>query len=314
MKRRILCLMLTLQTLSFSQVEMGQTQNDTRITKISDDLYYINLTHCQDCTTCPTIHMHTGGRIVADSTQADHLSIICSWEVSVSAPYINVIVEKFHIVNDDRVCDTSSPPVFWIRGLSKLERLVYEANECSEPKVVALHSTNRFGFKVTVAPPRRFTSIVMRIVPTEKCALYTYSHTAVNPVMGYVTTFGFDGRTHYSDRSSARYKWILPSGHVVMISFPHFDIEESPQCHLDHMALYHNGIHSAAAQWICGSQDVPPQIHNTSIVLDFYAGDEGSGTGFKLIYTIHNVSDQPQQVMLLTLSVLRNAYSVLPYS
>ncbi|KAK7488963.1 hypothetical protein BaRGS_00019767 [Batillaria attramentaria] len=293
METIILCLILTLQSLSFNEVEMGQTE--TVITKISDDLYHINPTLCEHGMDYPTIQMHTEGRIVANSTEANNSYILCTCDVSVSGSYINVIVEKFHVGNDDRVCNTSTISYISISDSSKGKGNSYSVKACAEPEVVVSEFTNRFRFDISLIDSTKFTSIVMRFVATEEKAIYMFSHTAVNPVMGYVTTFGFDGRTHYSHRTRACFELILPIEHLVMVSFPHFDIEESSYCEMDFVNLY-NDNETVRIWKMCGSQDIPPQIYNTSITLHFFAGDERSGTGFKLIYTIHNVSDQPQQV------------------
>ncbi|KAK7489227.1 hypothetical protein BaRGS_00019479, partial [Batillaria attramentaria] len=146
-------------------------------------------------------------------------------------------------------------------------------------------------FSVGVTPKRCGTA------ETNTPANFLSTHVQTSATRGTVTQFGFDGTTYHSDNMDAHIFVHPPSGHVLMFSFPHFDLDWNTRCARHDFLEAKTYVKGEQTLFRITADDyVPPQVYQFLIRLIFVTDDDRTRTGFKMLYTIHPVSEKPTEV------------------
>ena len=109
---------------------------------------------------------------------------------------------------------------------------------------------------------------------------------------GYVTSPGYDDMKPYPAFLNATFRLNITQGEVVLVSFPHFSVEMHPVCRYDSLTL---SVDSGKdLRWVkCGVSDLALQVFNASVHLWFQSDNVVQSSGFKMMYTVLNSSQEP---------------------
>lgn len=116
---------------------------------------------------------------------------------------------------------------------------------------------------------------------------------------GYLESPGWDGGgTQYKPYLDCWIRVVVPSEHVVMISFRYLDIEEDPNCNYDYLTVIAGEQTRKALKKICGKVRPAPFIVNTTNELNFHFLSDIAihKTGFQLLYSFHHSSSVIRQL------------------
>ena len=112
---------------------------------------------------------------------------------------------------------------------------------------------------------------------------------------GYITLHGFDQGLRYAAWLRLSYILHLPRAHVVMLSFPYFDVGHCPS---DRLELYHLDVMSGWQKlWRkCGNRYVRPNIRPASMSLKFVSTFMEEGAGFKCLFLFLTLTEAPDKL------------------
>ncbi|KAK7462032.1 hypothetical protein BaRGS_00038561, partial [Batillaria attramentaria] len=152
-----------------------------------------------------------------------------------------------------------------------------------------------------------FLTLIIRFQLSSTYPEAVLSHVTEGPYTGQLTNFMFDGYILYSAWVSAA-AIIRIHSQVLMISFTHFDIACSGYLHISTVKSgstvteYPLGLslHPKVrlTDWShvwshCDQWNGGPRLYDRSLVVRFKSGGQAY-TGFRMLYSIHNVTQAPQ--------------------
>lgn len=133
-----------------------------------------------------------------------------------------------------------------------------------------------------------------------------------SPVSGFVTSFAYDGEICYALNVSAAAELLPPQGHVIMLSFPRFDIGDlddnvcltgSMSTALDdtgndYVSLLEGRNGSFRVVWErCGSHNIETNVFENSLRVHFVSKFKyNPNLGFKAVFSYHKWSEVPTKL------------------
>lgn len=117
--------------------------------------------------------------------------------------------------------------------------------------------------------------------------------------VGYVQTPRWDGQTPYPPFMSDWVKIRVPQQHKVMLSFSHLDLAGSIyNCHRDVVQVYKETLSpSHRLLEVCSNYTIPPRIIEATMLYVYLdSWDPDAHSGFKLLFSFHNVSALPERL------------------
>ncbi|KAK7461211.1 hypothetical protein BaRGS_00038746, partial [Batillaria attramentaria] len=236
---------------------------------------------------------------------------------------ISMVVEQFHVVDEDGKCVQSVLVDF----LYTKEGITVSFPPCQRPTVIAMSSklvegsAHERGVRIMIAinqhdlniQRRMHISVRLRFHVSQVKGYRVVNHTQLSPHSGYVTNYLFDGKTLYF--RDVRVRFIIQiSSQQLVTSFRHFDVPCEDGDFRLHTARVNNKDFEQATtpsgfyvvdgfadderfvytSQLCGTLFSPPSIHNVTVGMAFITVGPATGTGFKLLYSIHNVTQAPQ--------------------
>ena len=118
---------------------------------------------------------------------------------------------------------------------------------------------------------------------------------------GHITQWGYDETIYYLCTNNASHVLMLPNGHVVMLSFPRFDM---PPMFNDcpHAGLWLHSVNDMQNLTLiahyCGQLAIPTDVFATSLLFHFKTQKKckHGGFGFKAFFSFHPMSSKPQKL------------------
>ena len=114
---------------------------------------------------------------------------------------------------------------------------------------------------------------------------------------GYITTPGYeDGKNYLADMNTT-VQLSIAEDQVILLSFPHFHLENHTVCRYDSLKLYTvNSSGNFLYKTLCGQQDLPLMVFNDNVVISFVSDSIIHRSGFKMLFTILPKSNAPRIV------------------
>ena len=139
-----------------------------------------------------------------------------------------------------------------------------------------------------------FKSITINLKESFKVVLHSYSD-------GYITLHSFDYNLHYMFGLNISYTLRLLHGHVLLLSFPHFDVHSkyfTTNCANDFLEL--QLVTKPGEQrtvWRkCKPQKIEPSVFNASVIFRFRSRDPYPRLGFKGLFSLHPIAEAPHKL------------------
>nr|KAG5695272.1 hypothetical protein BaRGS_028207 [Batillaria attramentaria] len=234
----------------------------------------------------------------------DHLNIsdveACAFQIHVAQEeFLSVVIETFRVekvdINLDMdvqlTVDGGDSEEYWDH---------YDESAFAHAFVVSSVSSEMI-FHVQYDSNVQTLYLRFRVIVSSASGMRFLEEVPLSSRSGYVTSFAFDGQTRYAHNTQAYATLQVFPGEVVMISFPHFDLEKDGGCRADRVSLYEEGYWLGSLglwrMWSrCGQDDTPPQIYRGNITLEFVSDATETRSGFKMFYSFHPTSEIPQQL------------------
>ncbi|KAK7492799.1 hypothetical protein BaRGS_00015937, partial [Batillaria attramentaria] len=238
---------------------------------------------------------------------------------------MSLIVEKYHISHEDGECIQS----LLVDLLYMRDEAVFAHTPCQQPTAIdvgsqpvgfsleesavkVILSVNEHDVKIE---RRMYISVRLRLYVLEERGRGILNHIELSPQSGYITNYLFDGKTLYFRDIRIRFVIFIYS-HELVISFRHFDIpcvdgsvdilrgkvgnkdsrQSSSASGFQQVTYFPDDIDFVHSDMLCGTLYVPPFTYNTTTGVSLITSGPGTGTGFKLLYSIHKVSKAPQML------------------
>ncbi|KAL8597274.1 hypothetical protein ACOMHN_051585 [Nucella lapillus] len=120
----------------------------------------------------------------------------------------------------------------------------------------------------------------------------------LSPHQGLIDTPGWKQGHNYPDNLDSCVTLHVPHNHVTMVSLVSLDLQTSRPCN-DSLRLYTTG-NCSGSPWrtVCRVWDLVPTViaETRQLSFRFYSNEDRSKTGFRVLYSVHDHSQQPTQL------------------
>ena len=218
----------------------------------------------------------------------------CTWSLVV--PPGQFIVAYFHPPAD--LCllsDIISSKIYVKDGATREDVYICRLASDYPPQVYAGRSSS-LSFELQVDWVQEVPKFRVDVVSENVSMSYNLVTLPLSPLSGFVMTPGFNGRRIYPPGMDTKKELRPPFNHVLMLSSVYFDIAtDNDNCHGDALDLVHSEKKRVIKR-LCGATRISPAVFNFSVQLRFSSLWSPSGSGFKLLFSYHPISETPFQL------------------